>query len=195
MHIFSNHSNKLVVRVYSERFMNDFNRTALEAERDQLVDWLDKLNQWIDNRLGFYLGNCIRKEFSERVQRANLLLYGLVPLFYHRFNNHPRTYKPNKEQLFGQLESAIDQLGTVVESWQTVAFHDLPLDDVYGWRISSLPRFDFTRKSRVTYDYESYLTMHYQIAFPLNSEKFNRSEECLTAAKLPPFFRSSSERR
>lgn len=191
-----NFSNQMIVRIYSEKFLNNFDRAEMEKERKRVDPWLADIEKWIHVLSDKYSDSfhCFYDKIKPRVVAGAQLIDGLLPLFEHRFNNYQKSYVPNKEQLYKELQSAISHMSEHLESGQTMAFQDQPVDDVYEHRISSLPRFEFVRKSRVVYNYESYLNMRYQIAFPFNSESFDSSAKCLSADELPPFFRDSKER-
>ena len=180
-----------MVQIYSEDFLNPLNKTKMAEEKKRIAAWLKQLEEWVEHaqtKREKYYFNCLKEYFVTKVQATVYLIDGLLPLFDQRANHYKKAYVPGKSQLFEQLRSAISQMSAGIETGQTTGIHDRSIDEIYEMRIASLPQFEFQRKSRVTYDQDSYLVMRYQLAFPFNSESFDSSAKCLSASDLPPFF-------
>lgn len=195
IYFFSNSSNKLIVRFYSENFLNDPNKTEIEEAKQQVARWQKKFNVWLSSARSWYRYDdflkCLER-LAKNIEATVHLIDGLRPLFDHRFSNNRKNHVPSKEQFFQHLNSDIDLMRKNAAEDQTMAFHYKTIDDVYDLPILSSPRFKFERKTRVIYEFTSYLTMYYQIAFPFHGDSLDSSEECLSADELPPFFRQNA---
>ena len=184
-----------MVQIYSEHYLNPLNKTKIMEEKKRIAAWLKQLEKWEERgrakQGGKYYADCLKRQFDEfvaKVQATVYLIDGLLPLFDQRANHYKKAYVPSKLQLFEELRTAISEISAGIETGQTTGIHDRSIDEIYEMRIASLPQIEFQRKSRVTYDQDSYLAMRYQLVFPFNSDSFDSSAKCLSASDLPPFF-------
>lgn len=186
------------MRVYSDRYLNDAktNRASLDAEEKQIDEWIGELSL-----IGFKLGRCIDKKFVDKMDSIKGFFSSLQPFLNRRFPNSDQLFLvPNEGEhyysyYYSDMVNDIKNMRSNLDAGQVGAFVKEFDTDVFRKRLLAKPKFDFIRKSKIIYDFDSYLIRNYDVVYPFHIEQFDDSRPCLKAADLSPFFIDEEARK
>lgn len=193
-------SNRLLIRVYSERFLNaeGLNSSTLVNVMDQI----DKMNKQIEaianKQRGFPL-QCVNEKLTPAMRKAIELIRQLASLHDQQL---PQTdelgLNLGKTALFRKFRRELDRITKEVGDSQSMAFQFDLLKDVYKKRIVRVGKFVFNKKSKIVFDMDSSGSITFELIFPfedtelpfgnVTSEYFDVASNCVSLADLPEFF-------
>ena len=183
-------SNQLVVRIYSERFLNDaqLDEAKLDAENDQINKWIDELQKL---KLRGDISSCIDKKFIGQMRKISPFFEELKPYFKHRLPGSDDQFIYDQVWFQSLLEDIKYMRSSV---GYTMAFVKEFDTDVFRKPIKTRPKFEFVPYSKIIYDFKSYLIRRFKIAYPFNNPALDDSKPCLKAADLSPFYSDKEAR-
>lgn len=184
--------NSKVQEIYSERYVNGPNFEKAIRSESAFFDGIAKRLQQVRQRL-----NRTQDFFDERMKvtrNGQQLVDYLLPFLDNQLQPlRPIGYvglQPDEEKMYVALEKTLKRLD--LDDYQTLAFRDDFMTDIYEMPIVTRPKLEFSKPSRTFLDPKvSGGRLRFDIVLPIFSRAYGR-EPCTRIATLPKFF---SERK
>lgn len=183
------------MRIYSERFLNDdrLDDAKLKVEKDRIGEFMRKLYE-SQHKLERF--DCIQTNFIGQMENIKNFLDGLLELFHHRFPRSDEEFiSENSQPWFADMLNDVRYMRLNGDYQQNGAFVKEFDTDIFRKPLLTRPKFRFIRKSRIIYDFGSYMIRTFQVAYPFNHTRFDASKPCLKAVDLSPFYTEEQARK
>lgn len=187
------HSNNLMIRLYSDRFLNskDANFSTLSSHLHNTNELIQKIEAIKKKESPYRAGSCLDGNFLRPMKRGFELIRHLASLYVGEFpQTDEQALNLGKGPAFKRLESEMAQMADNLTDSQTMAFQYDLFHEVYKKRIIQMDKFVFHKKSKLIYDLSSHGVVNYDIIFPFEDTKLRAGKKCVSLADLPEFFAS-----
>ena len=172
-----NHT-ETIVELLSEKYLN--NRSAIVS---RLVDKSGVLQSLVGRAMNLWT----RYHYKSLYPFLNLMFDGLdfLDILWYCFHDQ----LPIKNVLrFGiKREEEMKKLGDLIPNLdlsnenQTMAFHNISIQQVYPKTIISVSNFTLNRHSELIYDFRSTSTLYYDLVLPFHNKNYDEtSKDCTT---------------
>ena len=105
--------------------------------------------------------------------------------FPFKYNLKKSEFKNKEMKKLGDLIRNLD----LSDENQTMAFNNVPIDEIYDKRIVKASNFTLNRPSNLNYDFRSTITLYYDIVLPFHDKNYDpTSTDCAHYRDLPTFF-------
>ena len=180
-----------MVRIHSERFLNDdqLDKAKLDVEQKQVNEWIAQISPIGSN----LTTSCIEKTFIDKMKGVEDFFKLLQAHFGPRFPNSDSEFF-KYSVWYSEVKKDIRRMREYVGNQQTMAFVKEFKVDVFRKPIVTRRQYKFIPRSKVIYDFSSYLIQRFDVFYPFNDNRFDASKPCLKAIELPLFFRDEKAR-
>ena len=179
-----------MVELLSEKFLNDRNNMLFKLVNK--LTTLGALGERVSDLKERYSTDYYDKLLNqvEHLMDASKDLASLI--WYYIWDEFPLIDLLNvgikKEEEIKKLGDLIRNLDVSNEN-QTMAFHNISIDEIYNKTIVQVSNFTLHRRSKLINDLRSTSTLYYDIVLPFNDKNYDpTSTDCTSKWDLPTFF-------
>lgn len=186
------HSNDVLIRVYSEQFLNskDLDHKSFKRqlkEVNQKIARMEKFAYWESSSVK----RCLEEKSIQTMKNGGGLIVHLASLYNEQLpQTNFRNLSLGKDNVFRLFKSEIDRIAKKLTNSQKMAFRFDQINEVYKKPIVRVGKFVFHQKSKVVFDSSSFGTLHFEIIFPFEDTELQARKDCVSTADLPRFFRN-----
>ena len=156
----------ILLILHFSRYLNEpsLDQKKIETEIEQVDVFLNAMNK-IQRSLS---SDCINKKFLIPMNDTKAILKGIITFLSHQFHEWNYLYvSPYRQKFFSKVLEDLGQMKQHIKPNQTMAFMDEFETDVYRKPLLTRPTYQFVQKSKIIYDFESYVLAKFSVIYPL----------------------------